>query len=291
MAGPVEIARDHASLRGRVAAWRREGLRVGFVPTMGALHEGHLALVRRALALADRAVVSIFVNPTQFAPGEDLDRYPRDEAGDLALLAGAGAHLAWLPAVGAMYPPGGRTWVTVEGPAGGLEDASRPDFFRGVATVVTKLLNAAGADLAVFGEKDYQQLLVVRRLVLDLAIPCEIVAYPTVREPDGLAMSSRNRYLAPDERRVAPALHRTLLEATGRLGDGRDAGPVLDAAARSLGGAGFAAVDYLALRDAETLAPLDRAGDRPARLLAAARLGATRLIDNVAVPGPAQPTG
>jgi len=280
---PVEAARDLASLRARVAGWRRAGLRIGLVPTMGALHEGHLALVRRALDLADRCVVSIFVNPTQFAPSEDLDRYPRDEPGDLALLERAGAQLAWIPATEVMYPPGGSTWVTVEGVSEGLEAETRPHFFRGVATVCAKLFGQVGADLAVFGEKDYQQLLVVRRLVLDLAIPTEIVAYPTVREPDGLAMSSRNRYLDPAERQTAASLYGVLRATASELVDGCPAEPPLAAARQRLLAAGFDDVDYVALRDAHDLRPLEHANGRPARLLAAARLGATRLIDNVAV--------
>ena len=282
MPAPAAV-RTLPELRASVAAWRREGLRVGLVPTMGALHDGHLALMRHALARADRVVASIFVNPTQFGPGEDLDRYPRDEPGDLARLAEVGVRLAWLPPVEAMYPPGDRTRVTVEELGEGLEAVARPHFFRGVATVVTKLLNQVRPDLAVFGEKDYQQLLVVRRLARDLAIPTEIVAHPTVREPDGLAASSRNRYLAPAERDVAPLLHQVLTEAARTLADGRAAAEALAAGTRRLLAAGFTRVDYLELRDAEDLAPLDHVGERPARLLAATLLGGTRLIDNVPV--------
>ena len=279
----VEVVRELADLRARVAGWRQAGLTVGVVPTMGALHPGHLALTRGALERARRVVVTIFVNPTQFAPTEDLDRYPRDEAGDLAMLAEVGAHLAWMPGVATMYPPGGQTWVTVEELGSGLETASRPHFFRGVATVVSKLLNQVQADIAMFGEKDYQQLLVVRRLVRDLAIPTEIVAFPTVREPDGLAMSSRNRYLTDTERQAAPLLHATMQALAADLRDGREAAPLLSAGVQRLLAGGFAAVDYLELRDADTLASLSRVGDRPARLLAAVRLGSTRLIDNLAV--------
>jgi pantoate--beta-alanine ligase len=229
-------------------------------------------------------VVTIFVNPTQFAPTEDLDRYPRDEAGDLAMLGEAGAHLAWMPSLATMYPPGGQTWVTVEGLSSGLESTTRPHFFRGVATVVSKLLNQVQADIAMFGEKDYQQLLVVRRLVRDLAIPTEIVGLPTIREADGLAMSSRNRYLSEADRRVAPLLHAVMAEAAEELASGREATPLLSAGKERLLAGGFAAVDYLELRDAETLATLEGGGQRPGRLLAAARLGSTRLIDNIAVP-------
>jgi pantoate--beta-alanine ligase len=279
------VARALPELRAQVGAWRREGLSIGLVPTMGSLHEGHLALVRHALARCDRAVVSIFVNPTQFAPTEDLARYPRDEAGDLAKLAGVGAHLAWMPEVATMYPEGDQTRVTVEELARGLESATRPHFFRGVATVVAKLLNQVQADVAVFGEKDYQQLLVVRRLARDLAIPTEIEGRPTMREPDGLAMSSRNRYLSRAERRVAAALFRVLRDTAADLADGRVAEPRLAAARERLSAEGFTGVDYLELRDAETLAPLWRvAGDCLARLLAAVFLGQVRLIDNLAVP-------
>jgi pantoate--beta-alanine ligase len=285
MPSGVAVARALPELRAQIGAWRREGLSVGLVPTMGALHEGHLALVRHALARCDRAVVSIFVNPTQFAPTEDLARYPRDEASDLAKLAAIGAHLAWVPDVATMYPEGDQTRVTVEGLARGLESGTRPHFFQGVATVVAKLLNQVQADLAVFGEKDYQQLLVVRRLARDLAIPTEIEGRPTVRESDGLAMSSRNLYLSPEQRRVATALHRVLRDAATHVADGGTAEPRLVAARERLAAEGFTRVDYLELRDADTLAPLERvAGDRPARLLAAVFLGQVRLIDNLAVP-------
>lgn len=283
-----EIARTVAALRDRVRAWRGAGRTVGFVPTMGALHEGHLALVRLALTEADRVIVSIFVNPTQFAPSEDLDRYPRDEAGDLAKLAGAGAHLVFMPAVAEMYPEEASTWVEVKGLSEGLCADRRPHHFRGVATVVTKLLNQAQADLAVFGEKDYQQLLVIKRLARDLAIPTTILGGPTVREPDGLAMSSRNLNLTPEQRRIAASLHAILAESAVTLTLGGPATPLLDAAVRRLREAGFDPVDYVDLRDAETLAPLATMAERPGRLLAAAFLGTVRLIDNVPVPSPRQ---
>lgn len=278
-------ARSVAELRATVRHWHGLGLTVGFVPTMGALHEGHLSLVRQALAVTDRAVVSVFVNPTQFAPTEDLSRYPRDEAGDLAKLGGVGAHLVFLPTVAEMYPEGASTWVEVADLAQGLCGEHRPHHFRGVATVVTKLLNQAQADLAIFGEKDYQQLLVIKRLARDLAIPTAIEGGPTVREPDGLAMSSRNLLLSPEQRRIAPTLFQVLSETAAALGDGGPAAPRLDAARRRIIADGFAAVDYVELRDAETLASLDAMADRPARLLAAAHLGSVRLIDNVPVPG------
>lgn len=277
------VARSVAELRAQVRAWRAEGLRVGFVPTMGALHEGHLALVREALARCDRAMASIFVNPTQFAPHEDLSRYPRDEAGDLAKLASAGTHLAFLPTVAEMYPEGASTWVEVEGLSRGLCADRRPEHFRGVATVVTKLLNQAQADVAVFGEKDFQQLLVIKRLARDLSIPTEIIGGATVRESDGLAMSSRNLLLTAEHRRIAPVLNRILNETAAVLAEGSLAAATLQAAAARLERAGFSSVDYVELRDAETLARLPSLGERPARLLAAAFLGPVRLIDNIQV--------
>ena len=278
------VARSVVALRAQVRAWRAQGLRVGFVPTMGALHEGHLSLVRTALAHCDRAVVSIFVNPTQFAAHEDLGRYPRDEAGDLAKLAAVGAHLAFLPTVAEMYPAGASTWVEVEGLSRGLCAERRPGHFRGVATVVAMLLNQAQADVAVFGEKDYQQLLVIKRLARDLAIPTEIVGGATVREADGLAMSSRNLLLRPEHRSAAPMLYRALNETAAALATGALAGPILEATAARLDRSGFQDIDYVELRDAETLQPLTSLGSRPARLLAAAFLGSVRLIDNIPVP-------
>ncbi|GBD44043.1 Pantothenate synthetase [bacterium HR40] len=274
---------DLEELRRQIGLWRGDGLKIGFVPTMGYLHDGHLALVRRALALADRVVVSIFVNPTQFAPHEDFERYPRDERGDLAKLEREGTHLVYLPTRETMYFPDHATWVTVEGLSEGLCGITRPHFFRGVATVVTKLFNRVQPDVAVFGEKDYQQLLVVRRLVRDLDLPIEIVGHPTVREPDGLAMSSRNAYLSAEERRIAPALFRILRETAARLARGAEAAAELEAARQALLEAGFTRVEYVELRHAETLAPLERASEGEGRLLAAVHLGGTRLIDNVPV--------
>ncbi|MEK0082631.1 pantoate--beta-alanine ligase [Benzoatithermus flavus] len=286
MSAPIEVVRSIAALRVQTRTWRRQGLTIGLVPTMGALHEGHLSLVRLALDRTDRVVVSIFVNPTQFGPAEDLSRYPRDEAGDLAKLARIGAHLVFMPDVAEMYPAGFSTWVEVQGVSEGLCAVTRPHHFRGVATVVTKLLNQVQADLAVFGEKDYQQLQVIKRLARDLDIPTAIGSGPTVREPDGLAMSSRNLYLGPEERRTAAGLYRVLSDLADALADGSPAGPRLEAARQRLLVEGFTEVDYLELRDAETLAPLDHVADRPARLLAAVFLGKVRLIDNVPV-GPA----
>ncbi|MDB5476916.1 MAG: panC [Phenylobacterium sp.] len=278
------IVRTMAELRARVGAWRAAGERVGFTPTMGALHEGHLSLVRLAKQRADRAVVSIFVNPTQFAPHEDFDAYPRDEARDAELLAGVGCDLIYAPAAAEMYPPGSSTTVSVAGVSEPLDGAARPGHFAGVATVVTKLLLQAGPDVAVFGEKDYQQLQVIRRLVRDLDIPVEIIGGPTARAEDGLALSSRNAYLTTAERAAAPELHRALAAAVDQLRAGR---PVAEAEAEAvarLTRAGFARVDYVEVRgphDLARLGPGPIAG--PARILGAAVLGRTRLIDNLPV--------
>jgi len=282
---PVPVARDTASLRRSVADWRAAGLRVGLVPTMGALHAGHLSLVKLALDQADRVVASIFVNPTQFGPTEDFAAYPRTEAEDAAKLAAAGCHLLYAPDAATMYPAGFATAVTVEGVSRGLCGDHRPGHFQGVATVVTKLLLQALPDVAVFGEKDYQQLQVIRRLVTDLDMPVAVVGGPTVREADGLALSSRNAYLTAAERAVAPALYRVMTGIAEALTLGHSPAPLLDEGIRRLLAAGFAEVEYLELRDADTLMPLDAWSiDRPGRLLAAARLGRTRLIDNVPVP-------
>lgn len=269
------------AVRNRTAAWRTGGERVALVPTMGALHAGHLALVDQARKLADRVVVSIFVNPAQFAAGEDLPSYPRDLEGDLGRLEGL-ADAAFVPPVEEIYPDGFATGIRMGGPALGLETDFRPDFFTGVATVVAKLLIAVGPDIAVFGEKDYQQLLVVRRLVADLRLPVEIASSPIIRDEDGLALSSRNAYLNPDERMRAPFLHRTLAAAATAIGDGELAMTALEEARQHLRSSGFD-IDYLELRDAATLAPVADQAREPMRLLAAVRLGHTRLIDNVPV--------
>lgn len=278
----LAVARTVAELRARVADWRTAGHGIGLVPTMGALHAGHLSLVRRALDLADRVVVTLFVNPTQFAPGEDYAVYPRDEARDAELVAGLGAHLLFAPDVGEMYPPGAVTRVSVPGLGDMLEGEHRPGFFTGVATVVSKLLIQASPDVAVFGEKDYQQLQVIRRMARDLDIPAAIVGCPTVREADGLALSSRNAYLSASERAIAPVLARVLHGVAERVAGGAD--PETEAAAglQAVLRAGFAGVDYLVVRDAENLEPWPGPA-RPGRVLAAARLGRTRLIDNVPV--------
>lgn len=278
----LPVVRTVADLRSQVAAWRREGLRIGFVPTMGALHEGHLSLVRLARARAERVVASVFVNPTQFGPNEDFDAYPRDEARDAALLAGAGCDLLFAPTVGEMYPPGASTTVTVAGVSEPLDGQARPGHFAGVATVVTKLLNQCAPDVAVFGEKDFQQLAVIRRLVRDLDLPVEILGGPTARAGDGLALSSRNAYLTDAERAVAPRLKAALDDVLGGLRAGARVDEAERDAVAALLAAGFAAVDYVEARVPETL---DRLGPGPVtgpvRVLAAARLGRTRLIDNI----------
>ncbi len=277
-----EVVRSVADLRERVRGWREKGERVALVPTMGALHDGHLSLLRQAFARADRAIVSIFVNPTQFAPGEDLAAYPRTFAADCAAIAGVdGEALVYAPDAAAMYPAGFATTVEMAGPAKvGLEDRFRPTHFAGVATVVAKLFLQAQADIALFGEKDYQQLKVVQRMARDLDIPIEVIGCPTVREADGLAMSSRNRFLAPDERRQAALLHSALRQAAAGISAGENPDTATEAAAARLTTQGFA-IDYLEARNADTLLPLARGTGEPIRLLAAARLGSVRLIDNI----------
>jgi pantoate--beta-alanine ligase len=275
------IARTVAELRVQVAAWRTAGERVALVPTMGGLHEGHLALVRRARDLAQRVVTSLFVNPTQFAPGEDFEAYPRDEARDAALLAAAGCDLLYAPTPAEMYPAGFATTVTVGEVSAPLDGLSRPLHFAGVATVVSKLLNQCAPDIAVFGEKDYQQLLVIRRLARDLDMPVEIVGLPTVRAEDGLALSSRNAYLSLDERRIAGRLNAVIKAAAGAVRGGEAVATAEARAVAALTEAGFQAIDYLEVRDADDLARLGPGpAAAPARVFVAARLGRTRLIDN-----------
>ena len=279
---PIPVARNVAALRERVRVWRSDGERVGLVPTMGALHAGHLALVHAARAQRERVVASLFVNPKQFGPSEDFSAYPRDEAADLAAFATAGVDLVFAPAVEEMYPPGFATTVRIAGLTEELEGAHRPGHFDGVATVVGKLLLQALPDAAYFGEKDYQQLLVVRRLARDLDIPVRIEGVPTVREPGGLALSSRNVYLSPKERRIAPQLHRVLRDTAAAIADSpQTVAASVEKSLAALRAAGFVP-DYLELRDAADLSPM-AALDRPARLLTAARLGRTRLIDNIPV--------
>jgi pantoate--beta-alanine ligase len=276
------VVRDVPALRSEIGAWRKAGLRVGLVPTMGALHEGHLSLVRAAKENCDRVVATLFVNPRQFAPHEDFERYPRNEAADSSMLAGAGCDLLYAPERAAMYPEGFATNVIVSDVSTPLEGEFRPHFFGGVATVVAKLLLQALPDAAFFGEKDYQQLQVIKRMARDLDIPVAIEGCPTVREHDGLAMSSRNAYLTADQRRVATRLNHIMHDAIKAVRAGEPVAATEADAARHLIAAGFASVDYVAIRDAETLAPVADIS-RPARLLAAAWLGKTRLIDNMAV--------
>ena len=277
----MQTIRDRASLKAAVAALRETGARVALVPTMGALHAGHMALIEAARRPGVRVVASIFVNPRQFAPGEDLAKYPRREAGDARMLGEAGCDILWAPPVEEMYPDGFATTISVSGVSEGLDGASRPGHFDGVATVVAKLFNQVSPDIAYFGEKDFQQLAVIRRMVADLDMAVEIVGVPTQREDDGLALSSRNVYLLPDERERAVALPRVLGVAARAIGRGDDPAVTLADARATLGTAGFV-VDYVELADAETLAPNPDAG-RPRRLLAAARMGTTRLIDNIAI--------
>ena len=277
----MQTVRDLAGLRDAVAAFRAEGATIALVPTMGALHAGHMALIEAARRPGTKVIASIFVNPKQFGPNEDLARYPRREAADARLLADHGCNLLWAPPVEVMYPEGFATNVSVTGVSDGLDGAARPGHFDGVATVVTKLFNQTRADIAYFGEKDFQQLAVIRRFVADLDMAIEIVGVPTQRDDDGLALSSRNIYLDEDQRAKAVALPRALGVAARTIARGDDPVTALAEARMALIAAGFE-VDYVALADAETLAESPAAG-RPRRLLAAARMGATRLIDNVAV--------
>jgi len=277
------VIRALPALRRAVADIHGHGRTLALVPTMGALHEGHFSLVRRAQSRADRVIVSIFVNPTQFAPNEDLTTYPRTFAADIAALAELKADLVWAPAPKTMYPAGFATRVVPDGPAtAGLEDALRSHFFAGVATVVAKLFIQCEPDIALFGEKDYQQLKMVTQLARDLAIKTRIVGAPIVRERDGLALSSRNRYLSASERQIAPVIYRTLKECAAKIAAGAPIAAVLDYGKTAMARTGLQ-VDYLEARNADTLAPLGAVVGEPIRLLAAARIGTTRLIDNIAV--------
>ncbi len=276
----IETVTELPDLRARVIAWKRAGLRVGFVPTMGNLHAGHFSLVELARRRADRVVASVFVNPTQFGPNEDFERYPRTAEADVAGLQNAGCDLAWLPSVEQMYPFGAANAVCmrVPGITDVLDGAYRPGHFDGVVTVVSRLFNQVQPDVAAFGRKDYQQLAVIRYLVRDLAFPVELLPADIVREPDGLAMSSRNQYLSPEERAVAPTIRRTLLEMRASAQAGSPRAVVEAQATAMLEAAGFA-VDYAVVRDRLLAEPADASGERVA--LIAARLGTTRLIDNL----------
>ncbi|WP_086607051.1 pantoate--beta-alanine ligase [Erythrobacter donghaensis] len=283
----MQTVKSLGVLRTTLGQWRNSGARIALVPTMGALHEGHLTLVRRARAEADRVVASIFVNPKQFGPNEDLDAYPRQLAADAAMLEAEGCALLWAPGVEAMYPPGFVTNVGVSGVSDGLCGAARPGHFDGVATVVLKLFNQVQPDLAFFGEKDFQQLAVIRAMARDLDLTApqvgNIIGVPTVREADGLAMSSRNRYLTPDQRAAAAALPRAMQTAIAAMEGGAPGADALAQLQAEIIAAGFSSVDYAVLADATTLAPLAAPGKNPARLLVAARIGGTRLIDNMPV--------
>ena len=282
-----KIAKTVPVLRRIVAGWRDKSETVALVPTMGALHAGHISLVRLARRRADRVVVSIFVNPAQFAPTEDFSTYPRTFATDVEMLAEEKADLVWAPAnVAVMYPEGFATRIVPERAAtAGLEDRFRPDFFKGVATVVAKLFTQVTPDIAVFGEKDFQQLRVVTRMARDLDLPLRVIGAPTVREKDGLAMSSRNVYLSADERAAAPTLHRVLKLCASKIAEGHSIATILSEGREAITRGGFV-LDYLEARHAETLAPVASVKDGPVRLLVAAKLGTTRLIDNVGVTSP-----
>lgn len=278
----MQIIRDKDTLRQAVEELRAARGPVALVPTMGALHAGHMDLVAAARRQSEVVVASIFVNPTQFAPNEDLSRYPRREQEDARLLEQEGCDILWMPSAQTMYPTDFSTSIRVSGVSEGLCGASRPGHFEGVATVVAKLFNQVRPDLALFGEKDFQQLAVIRRMVQDLDFPIRIIGIATRRDPDGLALSSRNLYLSPAEREAALALPRALAEAGAAIRSGTAVGQALMRARQRLEAAGFSPIDYVELRDADTLEVMT-SHDRPARLLAAARIGTTRLIDNIAV--------
>lgn len=280
----MKIVRPLDDLRHQVYEWKSAGLTVGFVPTMGALHAGHLSLVEASVAQCDRTIASIFINPTQFAAHEDLGSYPRTEDRDTALLEAHGCDLAFCPDAATMYPPGEETRVCVPVLGAKLEGQFRPHFFGGVATVVAKLFNMVMPDKAFFGEKDFQQVQIIRRMVADLAFPIEIIPCPTGRAEDGLALSSRNAYLSEDQRRIAPALFAAMHRASIRIRSGVLPGEALTEAVESLVRAGFDRVEYLEACDPETLEPIGHeVPDTPCRLIAATWLGKTRLIDNIAI--------
>ena len=280
----LPAVRTRDALQDQINAWKLKGMRVGFVPTMGSLHDGHLSLVQTALSECDRVVASIFVNPTQFAPHEDFDDYPRTEESDRRKLQSAGADLAYVPSVQEMYPDGSVTNVRVEGLSDMLDGIYRPHFFYGVTTIVARLFLHVQPHVAVFGEKDYQQLQIIRRMVTDLAFPIEIIGAPTVRDPDGLAQSSRNAYLSEEERAAAPAMKRALDFAAELLANGARVDDALDEACEQIQNAGFESIDYVSAINPTDLTdlPLSEVNRGfEGRLLAAAWLGKTRLIDNI----------
>lgn len=278
----MQTLRDLPALRAAITALRSDGKPLALVPTMGALHDGHMALVEEARRHAKHVVVSIFVNPRQFGPNEDLDAYPRREASDAHMLQEADVDILWAPTVDVMYPAGFSTSISISGVSEGLDGAARPGHFDGVATVVAKLFNQVRPDVALFGEKDYQQLAVIRQMVIDLDLPIGIVGVPTQRAEDGLALSSRNAYLTDEERKQALALPRALGEAKRQMEKGSSVESALAKAIAMLASHGFDPIDYVTLCDAVTLEPMTVL-DRPARLLGAAKIGQTRLIDNIAV--------
>ena len=283
MSSPPLIVRTVPALRRAIDNLRSRKATIALVPTMGALHDGHVSLVRLAKRRASRVVVSIFVNPTQFAPTEDFGAYPRTWKADIAKLAAEDVDIVWHPGVEAMYPEGFATRIVPEGPAlADLEDRFRPHFFGGVATVVGKLFTQCRPDVAIFGEKDFQQLRVVTQMARDLDLGVKVIGSRTVRERDGLAMSSRNVYLSPEERQTATVLYRAMKESAGRIRAGDSIAPAMAGGAEMIKAAGFA-LDYYELRHAQTLAPVTSRKDGPLRILVAAKLGSTRLIDNIAV--------
>jgi pantoate--beta-alanine ligase len=282
MSTDIETVRTVADLRQRIHDFRAGGHKIGLVPTMGGLHDGHLSLVRRSKELSGRTVVTLFVNPAQFGKGEDLEAYPRDEARDAGMLAQEGAHLLFAPDVAEVYPDGHSTSVKVSGIGEILEEEYRPGFFGGVASVVTKLLLQTLPDVAIFGEKDYQQLQVIKRLTRDLDIPVEIEGAETIRESDGLALSSRNAYLNDAERIVAPVLYQTIIAVAEKVSSGENIVATEAWAIEELKNSSFGKIDYITVRDAQSLLPPSDL-QRPMRVLAAARLGRARLIDNIAI--------
>jgi pantoate--beta-alanine ligase len=288
LSSQIDVARTLEGLREKTASWRADRGTIAFVPTMGALHDGHLSLMRLAQTLADHVVASIYVNPTQFAPGEDFEAYPRDFEVDLEKLSGVGVDLAYLPEPDGMYAPDHTTLIRVDGVGEGLETDHRPTFFQGVALIVTKLFNRVQPDVAIFGEKDFQQLAVIRRLVRDLDLPIKIIGAPIARDAHGLALSSRNRYFDEDSLGVARRLNQIMFNAAERLAKGTAAAETSNWAKSALMGAGFSAIDYVTIADADTLVPLGQLGDTEARVLIAAHCpsptGPVRLIDNCAVP-------